>query len=185
MEYNVFLDGDRIGYHKVTIKPEASRKIVDTEASFKVKFLMFNAYQYLHTAKEEWVNGCLKKIQTSTDDNGEKLFVKGRLENDQFRIKSPGGEKTIRGCVKTYAYWNPQILQASYLLNGQNGQYVPVEIISFGDEKLTLGQKVVNSNRYRIVNDEFEIDVWYSPDQEWLALSTVTESGATLRYERR
>jgi len=184
LEYNVFLDGDRIGYHKVRITPAASGKVVEIEASFAVKILIFEAYRYIHHAKEEWSNGCLNTIQAKTNDNGEQLFVNGRLNDDKFAINSREEKKIIKGCVRSFAYWDPDLIQASYLLNSQNGEYTLVDVVAMGNEKITLGQQLVEAMRYRIKGDDLEIDLWYSPNQEWLVLSTVTESGATLRYEK-
>lgn len=184
LEYNVFLDGDRIGSHKVRITPMDTGTIVEIEASFTIKFLIFEAYRYIHYAREEWNSGCLNKIQASTNDNGNKLFVNGRLNDNTFTIKSRDKKKVINGCVRSFAYWDPNLIQASYLLNSQNGQYTSVDVVSYGYEKISLGQQRVNAMRYRINGDEIKIDLWYSPEQEWLALSAVTESGARLRYER-
>lgn len=183
--YHVFLDGDKIGYHRVTIKPIASRKTVEVEASFNVKFLIFNAYQYQHTAKEEWIDSCLSRILTTTDDNGTKLFVNGQQQSDTFKIESPQGSESVKGCVKSFAYWDPQLIQASHLLNTQTGQYIPVQTLKLGEENISLGQGRVNATHYRIISDQFVIDLWYSAKQEWLALSTTTENGSNLRYERR
>jgi hypothetical protein len=183
--YNVFLDGDKIGFHRVTIEPIASRKIVQVEASFNVKFLIFNAYQYQHTAKEEWNDSCLTKILTTTDDNGTKLFVNGQQQSDAFRIQSPDGSQLVKGCVKSFAYWDPQLIQATHLLNTQSGKYTPVKTVKLGEEDISLGQGRVNATHYRISSDQFVIDVWYSANKEWLALSTTTENGSNLRYEKR
>ncbi len=183
--YNVYLDGDEIGYHKVSIKPLESRKIVQVEASFKVKFLFFNAYTYFHTANEEWSESCLTKILTSTDDNGTKLFVNGQQQKDVFRIESAEGSERVSGCVKSFAYWDPKLIQATRLLNTQNGKYTSVQTLNLGGEEISLAKGRVQATHYRIVSDEFVIDLWYSPEKEWLALSTTTENGANLRYERR
>jgi len=185
LQYNVFLDGDKIGYHRVSIQPGDSYKLVQVEANFDVKFLIFNAYQYRHVAKEQWSNNCLTSILTSTDDNGTKLFVNGQQQRNVFKIDSNDGSRLIDGCVKSFAYWDPQLLQASHLLNTQTGQYTAVKTLRLDKEEISLGNKKVKATHYQIISDEFVIDLWYSDEQEWLALSTITESGAKLRYERR
>jgi hypothetical protein len=185
LRYSVFLDGDKIGYHKVNIRQEASTKIVQTEARFNVKFLFFNAYAYQHTANEVWNGRCLRSIRSKTDDNGDELFLYGHTQEQLFKINSKEGSEAVTGCVKSFAYWDADLLLTSeYLLNSQNGQYTPVQIVTIGNEEIQLGQKRVNAIHYQIVSDKFTIDLWYSQDKEWLALSTRTENGSTLRYER-
>lgn len=183
--YDVYLDGDKIGYHKVSIIPGTAHNRVQVEASFTVSFLFFNAYAYHHSADEVWRDNCLKEILARTDDNGTRLFVNGRQQNNVFRIESVDGVEQLRGCVKSFAYWDPSLIQATHLLNTQNGRYMPVRTVWIGDEKITVAGKKVKASHYQIISDEFVIDLWYSADQEWLALNTTTENGAKLRYERR
>lgn len=185
LQYNVFLDGDKIGYHRVSIQTGDSHKLVQVESNFNVKFLIFNAYQYHHVAKEQWSNNCLTSILTSTDDNGAKWFVNGEQQHNVLKIDSNDGPRLIDGCVKSFAYWDPQLLQASHLLNAQTGQYTAVKTLRLDEEEISLGQEKVKATHYQIISDEFVIDLWYSDEQEWLALSTITESGAKLRYEKR
>jgi hypothetical protein len=179
------LNEKKIGYHRVTIKPEESQKIVETESSFNVKILMLSVYQYRHTAREVWRDNCLAKILTRTDDNGKKLFVNGERQRNQFEVESTDGIRTIRGCVKSFAYWNPELLEAEYLLNSQNGNYHAVKVIRKGKDAIQLGDKAFLSYHIQIVSEKFTIDLWYSSKNEWLALSTTTERGEKLRYERR
>ncbi len=184
LSYNVFLDGSRIGYHRVSIEQQASVKIVRTEARFNVKFLFINAYDYMHAAKEIWEDGCLVSIQSQTDDNGNKLFLHGQDRQQTFIVETGNGSESVSGCVKSFAYWDLDMINATHLLNSQNGKYTAVDIVKVGSGEIQLGQNRVSASHYRISSDEFTIDLWYSGNKEWLALSTTTESGSTLRYER-
>jgi hypothetical protein len=87
-------------------------------------------------------------------------------------------------CVQTFAYWNPSILEARRLLNPQTGEYVYVEVTPMGRE-IIAGQQ---TERFRLLGDgrsPLEIDLWYTPARDWVALESRTPEGRRLRYDRK
>jgi len=176
--FSVFLDDTKIGHHHFAIIREGQRKLVRSDADFAVRILFVTAYSYVHSNEEHWIGSCLQRINSTTDDNGERLAVSGELQGDTLRLAGPAGNTTLNGCVRTFAYWDPQLLDTSRLLNAQTGEYVPVKVTDLGFESMQ-GRE---ARRVRIEGKKLEIDLWYSRDDEWLALESTTENGARLRY---
>ena len=85
----------------------------------------------------------------------------------------------------SFAYWNPSFLEQQKLLNTQDGRYLDVVVSAPVRDDLEVRGEWVTSYRYRLEAEDMRLDLWYSDEQEWLALSTITENGAKLRYERR
>lgn len=181
--FNVFLDENLIGYHTVTVNPDKTRATVQIEASFDVKFLFFTAYRYRHNTQETWENNCLQTIESHTNDNGDIFYVTGQRDSQQLALKTHAGQQELPGCVRTFAYWDPRLLQARRLLNSQTGEYLDVKISFTGTEKLNIKGNLINAKRYRLQSDDIEIDLWYSTSMQWLALQTTTEGGNQLRYQ--
>jgi hypothetical protein len=82
----------------------------------------------------------------------------------------------------SFAYWNPEILRQTRLLNSQTGQYEAVTIAAMGEEKITVRGAAVQAKRYRITGPKNPIDLWYSADNSWLALQSTLDGGRRLRY---
>lgn len=183
--FKVFLDDQEIGQHTFEIIDRDNTRYVDVEARFDVKFLFFTAYYYQHSNHEVWQGNCLNSIQSNTDDNGETQFVQGKTNGDVFQLRTPQGENRVDGCIKTFAYWDPSILNSDYLLNAQTGELMPVSIDDLGIQSINVTGKPVAAQHYRINTDQFSIDLWYSPQREWLALQSATRDGAVLRYQRQ
>ena len=181
--FKVFLDEQIIGYHTVTLNPDKSRATVQIEANFDVKFLFFTAYRYRHNNQEVWQNNCLQTIESHTDDNGDIFYVNGQRKQQGLALQTHDGALTLPGCVRTFAYWDPRLLQASRLLNSQTGDYLDVDIKLIGSEPLLIANQEVAAKRYRLQAESIEIDLWYSDSMHWLALQTKTESGRQLRYQ--
>lgn len=168
--FDVSLDGRPIGEHRYVLREAAESRELTSEARFNVRFLFFNAYRYEHRAQERWRGDCLERLDARTDVNGEETVVE---------IASPP-----EPCVQTFAYWNPSILRAQRLLNPQTGQYVFVEVTPMGREVIA-GQQ---TERFRLRGDgpvPLEIDLWYTPDRDWVALESRTPEGRRLRYSRK
>lgn len=69
------------------------------------------------------------------------------------------------------------------MLNSQTGEIVDVDISFVADEKILVRNKVVNAKRYKLKSDKLNIDLWYSEENQWLALNSITKDGTNLRYQ--
>jgi len=184
--FKVSLDKREIGFHDFLVTRRGAQRTVEITADFDVKILFINAYSYDHDNREIWKDGCLQQIESETDDNGDLLEVVGENRTEGFTIATNAGAPRTIGspCVRSFAYWNPDFLQSSQLLNSQTGELVDVTITGQGEETLMVNGQPVPSTRYEIEMEEGPITLWYTRDSsQWLALQAATEGGRTLRYE--
>ena len=175
--FTVYLDENPIGFHNFRVEDAAGDRVVASDAEFDVKFLFFTAYRYEHENRETWSSGCLEGLESRTDDNGELFRVRARKRDNAFVIDSRDGESEIAGCVKSFAYWDPSFLTADRLLNAQTGEYLDVVVSDLGSDRVAVRGEERDARRYRITASGLTIDVWYSPDREWLALASITDGG--------
>ena len=171
IDFEVRLDGRPVGTHRFEISRRADGgEQVRSVASFDVKFLGFVAYRYRHQATESWVQGCLIRLQSTTDDNGRKAQVDKALAG---------------GCASSYAYWNlARIQQQPQLLNPQTGELDAARIDRQADAMLSMHGVAVPAEVYRLRNDKLVIDLWYSKQGEWLQLESTAGAGRKLQYRR-
>jgi hypothetical protein len=167
-DFRVLLDGRDIGRHTFTREENGEGARVVSEASFDVRFLFLSAYRYQHRAEESWRGGCLVSLEARTDDNGERKDVSTRP----------------RGCVSSFAYWDPVILRAERLLNAQTGEIVPVRFTALGVESIAVRGRPTPAARHRLTAPGLSIDLWYA-GADWVALESSLEGGRRLRYELR
>lgn len=183
LNFQVFLGERAIGTHRFEVVPGAQGYRVRSEASFSVRFLMFEAYRYEHRSEEVWQRDCLRAIEARTQANGDRYYVQGRAEDGALQLDSHAGTMRLEGCVMTFAYWNPAILRAERLLNAQTGDYLDVRVTPLGERMFTDAKNgSVAALGYRLSTTEAEIDVWYSRNDELLALESTTARGDRLRY---
>ena len=181
--FEVFLDDDPIGFHHFELSASGDTRELRGEARFLVKLLGFTVYDYRHQNLELWQDDCLQSIEASTDDNGEDLFVRGSRDGEGMHLQSSNGSRDMPGCIMSFAYWNPAILDQQQLLNAQTGEYLDISVQPLGEQTLQLQGREVPALHYRLSTNENDIDLWYSSDRDWLALST-TSGGRQLHYRR-
>ncbi len=182
LRFQVQLDDSPIGYHSYRIKRRGPVTIVDSEAEFKVRFLLFTAYRYRHEYREVWEGNCLAELTSKTDDNGKGYSVHGGRGAEGFDVSAKQGQATLDSCVMSFAYWNPAILRQGALINAQTGEFVSVGVEPAGEELIATDNGVVMANRYQLTAGEKEIVVWYGPSGEWLGLESEIKNGRKLRY---
>jgi hypothetical protein len=69
----------------------------------------------------------------------------------------------------TFAYWNPQALTQSHLLNAQTGAWTPVTSEKLGADVVDVRGQPRRAERYRIITGKNRIELWYAADSgDWL-----------------
>ena len=168
-DFRARLDDKPIGSHRFSVSVAGNERTLRSEARFAVKFFGITAYRYRHDATEHWRGDCLSELTAATDDDGKasKVHLDGTA---------------LKGCAMTFAYWNPQIQTQTRLLNAQTGEFESVRIERAGEGSLKVRGLPITATRWRITGPAQPIDVWYSPQGDWVGLDSTVGSGRKLSY---
>jgi hypothetical protein len=186
--FDVYMDKTRIGQH--TFKLSDANELV-SKAKFNVKVLFINAYQYNHTAVEQWQDGCLTQLEANTLENDVATKVKGTADNDRFLVDDGKQKQVLSGCAMTFAYWSQKMLQQTKLLNPQNAEWLDTKIVKAGSEMLDVKGKTIETLRYKLNaslagKPKLNIELWYRADNlDWVALKSITPEGYVINYKLR
>jgi len=180
--FRVFLDDKEIGYHDFFLAEQGASRVLRTVAEFEYKLLFVKLYGYAHENSEEWQGDCLTRIESSTDDNGETLAVLGQQQQDTFIVQANRGAASLPPCVMSFAYWNPEFLKQTQLLNSQSGEYVEVQVSAPEPTEFEVNGEMRQALRYHLAAGSLKLQLWYSMDREWLGLESETKGGRMLRY---
>jgi hypothetical protein len=185
--FDVYLDKNKIGQHE--FKLTESNELTST-AKFNVKVLFINAYQYDHKAVEKWQGDCLSSLESHTLENKVETNIKAKLSGQEFTVDDGKVKQKLPACTMTFAYWNPKIIQQAKLLNPQNGEWLDTKFTNLGTETIDVKNKKVEANHYKLDGSlngksKLKIELWYSANNEWLALKSITPEGYTINYKLR
>ena len=173
--FSVTVDGNPIGEHRFKKTFRDEKTVIESEAKFDVKILFVNILKYRHQNTEVWENGCLSEIESATRSNRKAFKVAGRRNEGSFSINTLDKDEIHRGCLYTFAYWNPDFLLQDRLLNSQTGEMEEVTIVKLDTESDSLTGYVVNAKGG-------PIKVWYA-SETWIGLESTLKNGRTLRYQ--
>ena len=180
--FDVSLDGLPIGTHDISLQENGEARSALSDMRFRVSLLGFEAGSYEQHEEETWQGDCLTRIDTRTVEKGEVTTVAGRLEGGSFVIDGPGAQQRLPSCVMSFAYWNPRVLKQAKLINVQTGASTPITVHALATEAYTVRGASVEATHYRIDTARNRIDVWYSPEGEWIGLRSTSHQGHVLAY---
>lgn len=181
--FDVYLDDRKIGTHTF----DYQHNTLTSQADFKVKILMITAYEYHHTAVENWDGNCLQTLKADTVEDDEVMQVTGELLENVFVVSESKITQNLPSCTMTFAYWNPVILQQAQLLNPQNAEYLDVDIQALGKQTTPVRGQAVDTSGYQILGalkgePKLNIKVWYDQNNDWVALQSTTPEGYIIDY---
>lgn len=182
-KFRVYLDEKEIGYHHFYLAESGTTRQLTSVASFEYRLLLVPLFSYEHRNKEIWNGNCLQSIESRTDSNGKPYSVDGRRSAGEFRVATREGEQSLPECVMSFAYWNPSFLGQTALLNTQDGEFQQVDVSEPVFDEFPVNGELRPSYRYSLVAGGLTLDLWYSPQQQWLGLESEVRGGRKLRYE--
>lgn len=181
--FQVYLDDKEIGYHDFVLQNVDNQQRLQSEASFEYRLLFVKLYGYEHENTETWSGDCLTGIESTTDANGKPFQVSGSLQGDSFVVNGTAGRAELPSCSMSFAYWNPVFLEQERLINVQNGEVLEIDVSEPELVQLEVRGVMQPAYRYLLGAGEMKIELWYSENNEWLALETEARGGRRLRYQ--
>ena len=161
INFNVYRNDSKIGYHKLTFSKSGLELNVLIEIEFFVKFLGINFYSYKHINREKWKNNRVISIESSTNINGKDLNCK---------VDDP------ESSVIPSSYWNYLLVKnqnVKQMLNTQDCSIIDIQIRKVGREKIY--NKFLVADHFKITGKEItgeivDIDIWYNLKKEWVKM---------------
>jgi len=161
INFNVYRNDTKIGYHKLTFSKSGLELNVLIEIEFFVKFLGINFYSYKHINREKWKNNRMISIESSTNINGKDLNCK---------VDDP------ESSVIPSSYWNYLLVKnqnVKQMLNTQDCSIIDIQIRKVGREKIYNNFLVADHFKIsgkEITGEIVDIDIWYNLKKEWVKM---------------
>ncbi|MDH3337719.1 MAG: hypothetical protein OER22_07690 [Gammaproteobacteria bacterium] len=123
------------------------------------------------------------RSQARTNAIGERIEASGEKSGTRFTVDNGATPVDLPECVMSFAYWNPEFLEERRLVNPRTGEYVDVSVEQLTEEVVQVRGQYGPAKRFKLTAYEFDLTLWYSADNQWLALDSVVEGGHIIRYE--
>ena len=166
LSFEVLRGDNSIGLHRVNFERKGDELNVKVDIDLAVKLAFVTVYRYTHQSHEVWKDGRLVSIDTKTDDNGDAYRLTGRATEKGFEVQGHAGNITMPADIIPTSYWHPETVEQTQLLDTQKGRLMEVSIQREGTERLDLGDRSIDADRYRVSGD-LRMRLWYTPDRQW------------------
>lgn len=164
LNYTVLRDGKAIGGHAVIIDQNGAETRVRIETDITVKVLFVNAYTFKHTSQEQWMNGRLQSITSTTQDDGTDKKLVARTEEGRLTVDSvvKGQERRQHADAATLpaSLWNPATVQQNALLNTLDGEVMNIAVEDLGNENVDVSGASLSARHYAITGD-LTRELWF------------------------
>ena len=176
-EFTVYLDDKPIGEQRLKLTRAEQDLYIETTANFKVKVFGITVFKYTHNMQEKWQNNCVVSLTAFTDSNGEQSKIEViETEKASKYCVSMSKERQLSGCIRTFAYWQRDLLEHSQLLNVQTGELNPGRLQRQADQDYL--------QLWQLKLPEQALLIGYQ-QADWQSLESSIDGKRTIRYIRK
>jgi hypothetical protein len=180
-DYDVIREGERIGAHSVVFRHDGRRLTIATRTDIDVKLLGVTLYSFRYEAEEDWFNGRLMRLTSSTDNDGETLTVNLARAGNRIRGACNGMILDLPASVLPISVWHPDFVRQSVILDQYNCVERKVRTSNGGIEPILAGTKNVAARHYAVTG-ELQRDVWYGPDGQIVQVMFPSQDGSEIAF---
>lgn len=176
LSFKVLLNDVEVGWHTFRLSNQGEYLNVRSTMSMDFTVLLVKKVAYRHEADELWKEGCLHRFSSTTKRDNKVISMSGALENNQFTVSDGVSETELGKCVRSFAYWNSEWLDAEFLLNVENGKYTPVKQSNQKDPISGFMMKTLGLPKTKIY-------LQYDESGTWQTLESELSIAGTLKYQ--
>ena len=173
-----------IGRHVVTFRCRGDDLVVETDIEVEVNLLVFTVYRRRAHLEEVWRGDRLITYRARTDEDGEIVTTKARVEEDRIVVDGIQGRVAVPLDTVSSHPWNEAVVGRELLFDMKDGGLLRVKVTPAGEELLDLGDGKIKARKYRVSGD-LERELWYDESGNWLQWRLYSNGDAVTMARRR
>lgn len=181
IEFDVFRDGDEVGFHRVRFLRDGDDVIADATFDLRIDVLSVTVFRYLYRSQGRWRDGELAGLNVNVDDDGQRSAVTAKRQGRQMEVVAKGGTTTAAAPLYPTNHWNPRVLTQDRVLNTLTGRVNTVQIKAQDRTTVATERGAVPATRYAF-SGELETDVWYDDAGRWVKMRFRGQDGSLIEY---
>lgn len=169
--FRVRMGESPIGMHSVAFEQRGDETHVFVTIAFDVGVAFITLYEYEHRNHEVWRDGRLIRIETETNDDGDRYTLTGEATAEGFRFIGSEGEGLAPAGVAPTSYWSRALLEAPAFLDTQKGRLLDLTVAPQGRGAVAaLNGDEIAACAYSITGD-LDLTVWYDDADRWVKMA--------------
>ncbi|MFN4311395.1 MAG: DUF6134 family protein [Ferrovibrio sp.] len=183
-DFEVFRNGERIGYHRVDIVRDADRSVVNVDINLRVTFGPLTLYRYIHQSREEWQGDRLVSLVSSTDNDGDEEKLRAVAEGDRLKVSGTRFTGMLPADTMPTSYWRSDFVRRATIMDSQNGRVLDLQVRPESFEMASAARDEIPARRYHLSGD-IDLTLWYDRDGRWVKSAFKATDGSQVEYRLR
>lgn len=184
LSFDVYRNGDLVGYQNVTFSRKNNELAVDIDFKLTIKALYITFYKMTYRSDSLWKNDELVSLDARTDQNGKVTTVKAKAEGGKLEVDGPNGKASAPLGIYPTDHWNAGVIDSTHLVNTINGHINKVRLVRKGEDKVETERGPVEATHYKYTG-EIQNDVWYDTEGRWVQMRFKGGDGSTIEFRCR
>jgi hypothetical protein len=169
VRFDAYRGKSKIGVHNVSVVPDGTGLKVTTKINMDVSLGFIKLFEFKHDAIERWEDGRLVSIESSTNDDGDKIKVSGAATPEGFRVVGPSGPAIAPAeTLTSNSLWNPAFVDQHLAINVQHGGVMGISVHSLGTDRVKVGGGERAATKYKLVTPYLDGVLWYDDAGQWV-----------------
>lgn len=182
LRFDAYHGKRKIGVHHVSIVPDGAGLKVTTNIDMGVSLAFIKLFEFKHDAVERWKDGRLASIESSTNDDGEKINVSGAATPQGFRVVGPSGPAIAPAeSLTSNSLWNPAFIDQHLAIDVQHGGVLGISVQRLGDERVKAAGGEHLATKYKFITPYLGGVLWYDNTGRWVK-ALYEKNGETIEY---
>jgi len=182
--FRLIRHGTEIGRHTVTFSQDGDLLTARVEVEALVTLLSVPIVRYRHTSTEVWRGNSLLTLQSDSDKNGQKEWVRGQRTEAGLAITGSRTKPYIAPEPNAItSYWNKSNIQQP-MISMEDGVLLRPAVARRGDEAIPLASGATIAATHYALSGPFEVDLWYDQNDQWAGMAVPVDDGSVVHYAR-
>lgn len=179
-EYGVWVDSAAAGTYELAISTAADGGVsVTSKADIKITYFKLYTYTYSLMAKESWVDGQLRTLRSSSDDNGKKFRVQAEFREGEGSVTVNDKQRKSEPAKWATSFWQlppaEQLDGEFLLLDADTGEPLRAKVTRPKLDSVEIGGTPRDCLHIRVTQPRV-IDLWFDGKRR-LVRQVSTEDG--------
>jgi len=164
IEFDIYRNKEKVGYHKVTFTNTNGLKEISTDVYFDIKLLGVSIYKYHSLAKEIYKGNKLIEFKSTTKDGNDKDYCNIKIStNGEYNFDgTTEGQSFKYSSKKDFSlgtWWNHDILSNSNFVAAQSCRPTETKRTFLNKEEKTINNKKQIVQFFNVKDKEEKIDI--------------------------
>jgi hypothetical protein len=176
IEFDIYRNNEKVGYHKVIFTDKNGLKEISTDVFFDIKVLGVSIYQYHSLGKEIYKNNKLIEFKSTTKDGRDKDYCNINISsNGDYNFDGTTEGKFFKYSSKKDfslgTWWNHDVLINNNFVLGQSCRSTETKVTFLNKEERVINNKKQIVQFFNVKGEGIDIKIGFTDNSfQWVSM---------------